>query len=351
MTSIRLEGLHKRYGATEVLKGLDLVTAPGEYIVLVGRSGCGKSTLMRCIAGLETISAGTLRLGETVVNDVAPANRGVAMVFQSYALYPHMTVRENIAFPLRIQRVPQAERDARVQAAAALLELDALLDRLPAQLSGGQRQRVAMGRAIVREPSVFLFDEPLSNLDPSLRGHMRAELKALHARLGTTIVHVTHDQTEALTLADRLVVLDEGRIRQHGRPADLLARPADTFVATFLGAPAMNLLPGVHHDGNAAVDGVDGTFSLPLAQPQAGAITLGVRPSDLVPSEDGPLPLRVRFVELLGHEVLVHGTVGAHTVRALMPADAAPCEGDVLRLRGRRWHAFDAATGIRLEEA
>ena len=243
MTGLTARALRKSYGATDVLTGVDFAFEPGEYIVLVGPSGCGKSTLLRCIAGLETITSGDLLLGGRRVNDVAPRDRDVAMVFQSYALYPHMTVRENMAFALTLRRLPAADIERAVQEAAAMLELGPLLDRYPAALSGGQRQRVAMGRAIVRHPSTFLFDEPLSNLDPALRAHMRVELKRLHRRLGATIVHVTHDQVEAMTLADRIVVLHGGRVQQVGSPAELFEAPANTFVARFIGSPPMNLLP------------------------------------------------------------------------------------------------------------
>ncbi|TDX30618.1 carbohydrate ABC transporter ATP-binding protein (CUT1 family) [Rhodovulum visakhapatnamense] len=242
MAAIELESLGKVYpGGVEAVKGVDLVIGDGEFVVLVGPSGCGKSTILRMIAGLERVSHGEIRIGGTRVNEREPAERDIAMVFQTYALYPHMSVRQNLAYGLRNRRMPKAEIARRIATAARILQLSDLLDRKPRALSGGQRQRVAMGRAIVREPAAFLFDEPLSNLDAKLRIHMRGEIKQLHRRLGTTSVYVTHDQLEAMTLADRLVVVNGGRIEQQGAPLDLYRRPATTFVAGFLGAPAMNL--------------------------------------------------------------------------------------------------------------
>jgi len=324
VATLGFKALQKSYGDTRVLQGVDLEVGDGEYLVLVGPSGCGKSTLLRCIAGLEEITSGELQIGGRRVNDLSPKDRDVAMVFQSYALYPHMTVRENMSFALRVQKRPKAEIEAAVAKAAGMLELEPLLDRLPGQLSGGQRQRVAMGRAIVRRPSVFLFDEPLSNLDASLRHHMRVELKRLHRKLGATIVHVTHDQVEALTLADRILVLHEGVVQQAGTPRELFDRPANTFVATFIGSPSMNLL-------------------------QEDGVTVGVRPTDisLVPAGEGR-EARVDVVESLGAEALLHTESGDERIVAQVREPVGVKSGDVIGLRFDNVHRFDAQTGARL---
>ena len=324
MATLAFRSLQKSYGETEVLKGVDLEVNDGEYLVLVGPSGCGKSTLLRCIAGLEHITAGDLMIGGRRVNDLSPKDRDVAMVFQSYALYPHMTVRQNMAFALRVQKRPQSEIDAAVNQAAGMLELGPLMDRLPGQLSGGQRQRVAMGRAIVRRPSVFLFDEPLSNLDASLRHHMRVELKRLHRKLAATIVHVTHDQVEALTLADRILVLNQGVVQQAGTPRELFDTPANTFVASFIGSPAMNL---IDEDG----------------------VTIGVRPTDisLVPVTEGRAA-RVDVVESLGAEALLHTEMGDHKIVAQIREPVGAKSGDVVGFRFDNVHRFDPQTGVRL---
>lgn len=344
MATVTLDNLHKAYGETVVLDGVNVEVASGEYIVLVGPSGCGKSTLLRCIAGLETITGGELCIAGKRANERAPRDRGVAMVFQSYALYPHMTVRDNMAFALKVAKVPKKERYAQVDEAATLLELTPLLDRLPGQLSGGQRQRVAMGRAIVRRPDVFLFDEPLSNLDPALRGHMRVELKRLHRRLGATIVHVTHDQVEALTLADRIVVLDKGQVQQVGSPRDLFERPANVFVATFIGAPAMNLLAVEGRGDTCHLEGLE----QPLPVAGDGPFVLGLRPSDLFLAQTG-IPGVVDVIESLGSEAMVHVTVGNQdvVVRAEEPVQVQ--SGDVVHLGLSTVHRFDATTGRRLE--
>ncbi len=344
MATVTLDNLHKAYGETVVLDGVNVEVASGEYIVLVGPSGCGKSTLLRCIAGLETITAGELCIGGKRANERAPRDRGVAMVFQSYALYPHMTVRDNMAFALKVAKVSKKERYAQVDEAAALLELTPLLDRLPGQLSGGQRQRVAMGRAIVRRPDVFLFDEPLSNLDPALRGHMRVELKRMHRRLGATIVHVTHDQVEALTLADRIVVLDKGQVQQVGSPRDLFERPANVFVATFIGAPAMNLLPVIGEGETCRLEGLE--QALPVSG--TGAFTLGLRPSDMFLADSG-IPGVVDVIESLGSEAMVHVTVGAHDVVVRAEEPVQVNSGDVVHLKLSTVHRFDGTTGRRLE--
>ncbi len=244
MGAVEIREARKSYGAVEVLKGVDLTVEDGEFVVLVGASGCGKSTLLRMIAGLEAVTSGTIAIGGRVVNDLAPKERDIAMVFQSYALYPHMTVRQNMAFSMRLRNAPMAEREAAVQRAASILNLEPLLDRYPRELSGGQRQRVAMGRAIVRNPQVFLFDEPLSNLDAKLRVHMRAEIKSMHQRLKTTTIYVTHDQIEAMTMADRIVVMNGGIIEQAGSPLELYDRPVNRHVAGFIGSPSMNFIEG-----------------------------------------------------------------------------------------------------------
>ncbi|MCO4747311.1 MAG: sn-glycerol-3-phosphate ABC transporter ATP-binding protein UgpC [Proteobacteria bacterium] len=343
MASLSFEHLKKRYGETEVLKDVHLDVNDGEYLVLVGPSGCGKSTLLRCIAGLEEISDGKLHIGDRVVNELSPKHRNVAMVFQSYALYPHMTVRDNLGFALRVQKVPKADIRARVDEVAKSLELTELLERLPGQLSGGQRQRVAMGRAVVRSPDVFLFDEPLSNLDASLRSHMRLELKRLHRRLGTTIVHVTHDQVEALTLADRILVLNQGVVQQVGSPRELFDTPANLFVATFIGSPAMNILP-VEGDGtNAVVADTDAS----VASHHDGGFNLGVRPTDWVVGE-GPIRGTVEWVESLGAEALVHVEVGPHRVVVQVAEPTEYIAGASIELGIRTQHAFDKVTGKRL---
>lgn len=323
MATLSFRTLHKQYDQTVVLRGVELEVADGEYIVLVGPSGCGKSTLLRCIAGLETISGGDLFIGERRVNDLQPRDRDVAMVFQSYALYPHMTIRQNIAFPLKIRKRPQAEIDEAVTRAAKTLELEALLERTPGQLSGGQRQRVAMGRAIVRRPSVFLFDEPLSNLDASLRAHMRVELKRLHRQLKTTTVHVTHDQVEALTLADRIVVLNKGVVQQVGTPRELFDTPANTFVAQFIGSPSMNLAERSDH-------------------------TLGVRPTDIQLDPDGALRARVDVVASLGAEALLHLELDGEKWIAQVPEPCGVQAGDEVGLRFGVTHRFHKASGARL---
>ncbi|WP_373356801.1 ABC transporter ATP-binding protein [Pseudoroseicyclus sp. CXY001] len=330
MAGLTLSGLTKAYGKVEVIRGVDLEIADGEFTVFVGPSGCGKSTLLRMIAGLEDISGGTLTIGDKRMNDVPPANRGVAMVFQSYALYPHLTVRDNIAFGLQVRREPKAEIARKVAAAADSLKLEALLDRFPRELSGGQRQRVAIGRAIVGAPGVFLFDEPLSNLDAELRVHMRTEIAALHQRLGNTMVYVTHDQIEAMTLADRIVVLRDGRVEQVGSPKELYARPANLFVAQFIGSPKMNvmdpaLLPGT-----------------PLPR---GTAQLGIRPEHLQLG-GADLPGTVRLVEYVGSGSILHVELADGTLAlAETEGQEAPEPGSAVTfgLREADLHAFDEA--------
>jgi multiple sugar transport system ATP-binding protein len=363
---VELRGVRKEYdNGVVAVHDTDLTVEAGEFVVLVGPSGCGKSTTLRMVAGLESISAGELAIGGQVVNDVPPARRDIAMVFQSYALYPHMTVRENMAFALRLRKRPSAEIAERVNTAAATLGLTSMLDRTPKQLSGGQRQRVAIGRAIVREPSVFLFDEPLSNLDAALRGEMRREIAALHRRLAATMLYVTHDQVEAMTLGDRIVVMHEGRIAQVGTPSDVYLHPRDTFVASFLGSPPMNLLPGMLvRDGDALgvrLAGAENTVvSLPLslaaAAQQAGveSVILGLRPEDVqaVVTENtnvttpGTLRGIIELVEPLGHEQLLHLRVGDTRLTVRGTARERPPLGAAVALTvdPTRVHLFDSAT-------
>jgi ABC-type sugar transport system ATPase subunit len=315
--------------------GVSLDVADGEFLALVGPSGCGKSTLLRLVAGLDTVSAGEVRIGGVVVNDVPPGARDVAMVFQSYALYPQMTVFENLAFALRVRGVRGEALRARVHAAAETMALTPLLDRRPAALSGGERQRVAVGRALVRDPAVFLFDEPLSNLDAALRVQVRRELAALHQRTRGTTLYVTHDQVEAMTLADRIAVIAGGRVQQVATPAELYARPANLFVATFIGSPAMNVLRGADAEAIGAPAGVD----------------VGVRAEDLTLDGAAALRGRVEGVEYLGHEQLVHVRVGAASLVVRHAASAAPQVGEPVGVRIARaaWHCFDAATGARVD--
>jgi sn-glycerol 3-phosphate transport system ATP-binding protein len=351
MARVSLRDLRKSYGDTEVIHGVSCEIADGELIVVVGPSGCGKSTLLRMVAGLEDITAGEIAIGERVVNRVEPKDRDIAMVFQNYALYPHMSVRENMAYGLRIRGLPRAEIAERVQRAAATLQLDTLLDRKPRQLSGGQRQRVAMGRAIVRDPQVFLFDEPLSNLDAKLRGQMRVEIKRLQQSLATTAIYVTHDQVEAMTLADRLVVMNAGNAEQIGTPLELYERPATMFVAGFIGSPAMNFLPATTAENSVVL--ADGTrLPLPAGAAPGRAVTLGVRPEHLTPDDAaGPFAVKVELAELLGADTIVHGRLGDGTLLlARLPGSAHASLGDTLRLAAdpASLHLFDRETGKRL---
>ena len=310
MSGLTLRSVRKAYGAVEVIKGVDLDITSGEFVVFVGPSGCGKSTLLRMIAGLEGITSGTLTIGGKVVNDIDPAHRGIAMVFQSYALYPHMTVRENMGFALRFAGKSKDEIAAQVAEAARILELGALLDRKPKDLSGGQRQRVAIGRAIVRHPQVFLFDEPLSNLDAELRVHMRIEIARLHKELATTIIYVTHDQVEAMTLADKIVVLREGVVEQVGRPLTLYDDPDNLFVAGFIGSPKMNFLKGRVQSGRIVLPEF-GNQSVPLPKltlpPGEGAeVTVGIRPETFKRGGEAELDLKIEIVEHLGDETFAY---------------------------------------------
>ncbi|TBW41197.1 sn-glycerol-3-phosphate ABC transporter ATP-binding protein UgpC [Siculibacillus lacustris] len=357
MADISIRKVAKSYGKTQIVHALDLEIRSGEFLVVLGPSGCGKSTLLRMIAGLEDITGGEIAIEGVVVNQLEPRERGCAMVFQNYALYPHMTVADNISYALKVAGVPKAERRTRVEAVAAILGLGDLLDRRPAQLSGGQRQRVAMGRAMIRSPKVFLFDEPLSNLDAKLRVQMRIEIRRLHNRLSATSIFVTHDQVEAMTLADRIVVLDAGRIEQIGTPTEVYHRPASRFVAGFIGSPPMNLIDGtVGRDETLAfADGT--TLAVPgLALAPGRAVTLGLRPEALVVGEAAlEQPIRGRFdlqfVEHLGPAALAHGLFAGRTFVAQVPArlvEGAP-EGLAFGCPPDALHLFDAATGRRLE--
>ncbi|TDK39717.1 sn-glycerol-3-phosphate ABC transporter ATP-binding protein UgpC [Rhizobium deserti] len=327
MASVELKQVRKFYGALEVIHGVSLSIEDGEFVALVGPSGCGKSTLLRMIAGLEEISGGDIIIGNTVVNDLTPRERNIAMVFQSYALYPHMTVAENMGFNLRLAGTPKPVIAERVNEAARMLDLLPLLDRKPAHLSGGQRQRVAMGRAIVRNPAVFLFDEPLSNLDAKLRVQMRSEIKQLHQKVGTTSVYVTHDQIEAMTLADRIVVLNQGRVEQEGTPMELYRKPANLFVAAFIGSPAMNLLDGMvdGEDGYAAARLGDGTAIriAPNRQVKRGqAIKIGLRPEHLSPGRGGTtLAGQTLLVEPTGAQTHVVFDLAGQSVTAIVDGE------------------------------
>ena len=353
MGAIALRNVEKAYGsgpkAVKVIHGVNAEITDGEFIVIVGPSGCGKSTLLRMVAGLEEITGGEIHIGGRIVNRLEPAERDIAMVFQNYALYPHMTVFDNMAYGLKIAKLPKAEIDVRVQKAARILELAHLLDRKPRQLSGGQRQRVAMGRAIVRQPAVFLFDEPLSNLDAKLRAATRLEIQKLHTELGVTSLFVTHDQVEAMTLAQRMIVMNAGRIEQIGTPEQVYGRPASTFVAGFIGSPPMNLLTG-QADGSRFTVGGE-TLALPAAAPRAGALTLGLRPEHAELSAQGNWPMKVEMIEMLGAERLVYGRLGdaAFTVR-IDATRAAPRVGETVGLSapGEHLHWFDAGTGQRV---
>jgi multiple sugar transport system ATP-binding protein len=362
MAEIRLEGVRKTWpGGHEAVRDVDLTIADGELLVLVGPSGCGKSTLLRLVAGLETPSAGTLSIGGREVTHLPPQDRDVAMVFQSYALYPHRSVRDNLAFPLRMRRVAPGEIARRVQEAARVLGIDTLLDRMPRQLSGGQRQRVALGRAMVREPSAFLLDEPLSNLDPALRVRTRAELARLHRRLATTMLYVTHDQEEAMTLGDRIAVMHEGRLQQVASPLDVYRHPATAFVAGFIGSPAMNLLECsvVSADEGTELRGRSFRLTIPPPtppqRPWSGAMLLGLRPHDVlvVPREDGDAVGRVEVLEPTGPAVLMHVTLAGgadEIVRVMTPADSGIRDGMEVGLRfpRHRVHVFSAESGTLL---
>ena len=363
MATVTFEGVNKVYGDFHAVKDLDLEIGDGEFMVLVGPSGCGKTTSLRMIAGLEEISSGTLRIGDRVVNDVPPKDRDIAMVFQSYALYPHMTVRDNLAFGLKLRKVPKAEIERRVNEAAETIQLQKLLDRKPKELSGGQRQRVALGRAIVREPAVFLMDEPLSNLDAKLRVQTRAEIARLHQRLKTTVVYVTHDQVEAMTMGSRIAVMTEGLLQQVGSPQTLYDTPINRFVAGFIGSPSMNFVE-VHTDGSGESARLVGPaeWSIPLpnryrdaATPRAGkTLVAGFRPEHLDIGEAGPgvgaFQARADVVEYLGNEELLHISAADQDVVAIVGSEHRVRPGDIvnLKLPLDKLHLFDGETGLTL---
>ncbi|QDZ12697.1 ABC transporter ATP-binding protein [Devosia ginsengisoli] len=355
MADVTITNVKKSYDGKPVLHGIDVALPDGHFVVIVGPSGCGKSTLLRMIAGLEDITAGTIAIGGTVMNDIEPADRGCAMVFQNYALYPHMTVRQNISYPLRLARLPAAERDMRVDHAAKILNLTDYLDRRPAQLSGGQRQRVAMGRAIVREPDVFLFDEPLSNLDALLRVQMRIEIKRLHKRLNATSIFVTHDQVEAMTLADTLIVMNAGRIEQIGSPAEVYRRPASIFVAGFMGAPAMNLLPAtVGLGGKVTLDGIANDVAIGQSTLLAGTtLTIGIRPENIALSavKGQGLPATVDLVEELGGSRVAYCNLDGSEVAVVLPPGDDKIDGNTMWLTfpPQLIQSFDRLSGLRLD--
>jgi multiple sugar transport system ATP-binding protein len=381
MASVILEGVRKIYddGARVAVHDMDLEVADGEFVVLVGPSGCGKSTTLRMIAGLESISGGRLRIGDRVVNDLPAKDRDIAMVFQNYALYPHMTAYENLAFALKLRRLSEREIDARVREAAGILGIEELLDRTPRQMSGGQRQRVAVGRAIVRKPQVFLFDEPLSNLDAKLRVQMRREIARLHRQLGATMIYVTHDQVEAMTLGDRIVVMHAGRVQQIDAPLALYERPRNTFVAGFIGSPSMNFITGeIVRDRDPLFRARGDAFAVPLPAEWRDAVgqrpgtlraggtgqrglevVLGIRPEDVgvaAPGADGSaVRMRLDLVEPMGNEVFVHASAGDHEMTARVPPQPLPDPGAevALTLNASRMHLFDAATreSLRAEPA
>ena len=351
MASVSIQGIRKSYGGVHIIRGVDVDIQDGEFVTLVGPSGCGKSTLLRMVAGLEDISEGQIRIGPKVINQVPPKDRDIAMVFQSYALYPHMTVQQNMAFSLKMKGTPAGEIAPKVDRAAKILDLAHLLDRYPRQLSGGQRQRVAMGRAIVRDPQVFLFDEPLSNLDAKLRVQMRTEIKALHQRLRTTVIYVTHDQVEAMTMADKIVVLNDGVVQQVGTPLEVYDRPANLFVAGFIGSPAMNLLKGRLQPDGFALDG-GGMLSCAMPGMDRGgdALLYGIRPEHFVLDDNG-VEAHVEVVEPTGSETQVMASVGGQPITAVFRDRIAAVPGDVIRLGLQRanTHLFDPSTGRRVE--
>jgi sn-glycerol 3-phosphate transport system ATP-binding protein len=350
MATVTLTGIHKSYGKTEVIHGIDLDIAEGEFIVIVGPSGCGKSTLLRMVAGLETITAGDLMIGGRRVNDAEPMDRNIAMVFQNYALYPHMSVADNMGYALKIAKKSKAEIAERVQVAARMLQLEPYLARKPRELSGGQRQRVAMGRAIVRDPAVFLFDEPLSNLDAKLRVQMRLEIKALQRKLGVTSLYVTHDQVEAMTLADRMVVMNAGVAEQIGTPLDVYERPATVFAAQFIGSPAMNVLAG---RAEGRVVRLANGIGIETSTEASGDVLLGIRPEHLERDAQGPIALDIRMAEPLGANTLLHGSLAGIEQEVVVSLPGVHRE-DIMagsarfRVPPDACHLFDAGTGRRI---
>ena len=347
MSHVSIKDLRKSYGSAEVIHGIDVDIDQGEFAVLVGPSGCGKSTLLRMVAGLEEITSGTVSIGGRVVNEVAPKDRDIAMVFQNYALYPQMTVAQNMSFALEIAGESKATIKEKVGSAASILGLEPLLDRKPAGLSGGQRQRVAMGRAIVRDPQVFLFDEPLSNLDAKLRVQMRAEIKSLCSRLGTTTIYVTHDQVEAMTMADKIVVLNGGRIEQAGPPLDLYDRPRNMFVAGFLGSPAMNFFLAEASDGGLRLENGESLSSgLPHRTPAGTRLVAGIRPEDFLLDDDGPVEARIKLVEPTGSDTVIAVEIGGTEAVVVVRERFRKSADETLRLSVTpdRIHLFDPET-------
>ena len=357
MANLKLQAVTKSYdGKNQIIQSIDLDVADGEFIVMVGPSGCGKSTLLRMVAGLERTTSGDIYINDQRVTELEPKDRGIAMVFQNYALYPHMSVFDNMAYGLKIRGFGKAQILARVEEAARILELGPLLKRKPRELSGGQRQRVAMGRAIVREPAVFLFDEPLSNLDAKLRVQMRLELQQLHRRLRTTSLYVTHDQVEAMTLAERVIVMNKGIAEQIGTPSEVYRRPASLFVASFIGSPAMNLLPGqLTTDGTSLVmeDGFE--LPLPVPRPEWGGreLTVGIRPEHIHLTDDSQkgIPMVLNTLELLGADNLAHGKLAGSGVVVRLSHEVFPTAGSLLRLvfPAKALHFFDTHSGLRME--
>ncbi|MBY5360998.1 sn-glycerol-3-phosphate ABC transporter ATP-binding protein UgpC [Rhizobium leguminosarum] len=355
MAGVQFADVRKSFGSFPVIKGVDIDIADGEFVILVGPSGCGKSTLLRMLAGLENISGGEIKIGGRVVNTLPPKDRDIAMVFQNYALYPHMTVEQNMGFSLMLNKAPKAEAEKRVKYAAGILGLDKLLDRYPRQLSGGQRQRVAMGRAIVRDPEVFLFDEPLSNLDAKLRVAMRAEIKELHQRLKTTTVYVTHDQIEAMTMADKIVVMHDGVVEQIGTPLELYDKPANLFVGGFIGSPAMNMIKGrLDSENPKNFKAPDGT-ALPVANPPADAIgrdlVYGLRPEYILLDANG-LPGEIVVIEPTGYETHLILRLGGSDLSCVFRERVSARPGETLRVAidAAHVHLFDAESGRRLTD-
>lgn len=356
MANLEVRNVHKSYGHTAVVHGVNVDIRDGEFVVLVGPSGCGKSTLIRMIAGLERITKGEILLGDKVINDLAPKERDMAMVFQNYALYPNMTVFDNMSFSLKLQKAQRQDIQSRVAKAAEILGLEPLLQRFPRELSGGQRQRVAMGRAIVRDPQVFLFDEPLSNLDAKLRVAMRAEIKGLHQRLKTTTVYVTHDQIEAMTMADKIVVLHDGIVEQFGEPLELYDRPRNLFVAGFIGSPSMNFMKGgLRIEQGEAVFLTEGGLRFPVGDIPNNAngrpVTLGVRPEHVIITAEG-IPVEVVVVEPTGSETQVNVKNGDHEFICLFRERIRPKPGETIRISpiAQHIHLFDSETGQRLAD-
>jgi len=355
MASVDVVNVRKSFGTAEVIHGVSISIADGEFVILVGPSGCGKSTLLRMIAGLETVTAGAVKIGDRVVNNLAPRDRDIAMVFQNYALYPHKTVAENMSFSLKLRHTSRDEIKARVRRAAEILDVVPYLSRYPRQLSGGQRQRVAMGRAIVRDPQVFLFDEPLSNLDAKLRVQMRAEIKELHQRLKTTMIYVTHDQVEAMTMADRIVVMRDGVVEQFGEPLELYDRPANVFVAGFIGSPAMNLLNGTVRINGTPSFITEGGVRLPLMSVPGGAdgrpYIYGVRPEHLTLGGSGDVKAEISVIEPTGSETQVFAKLGGEKIVGVFREriSAGPGESLTMTPNPGAVHLFDAETGMRLQ--